>query len=55
MYAFHYDHIKSTYGNRVVLLLTNTDSLVYSIETDDLYDDIIINALVQDYTIPCIL
>ena len=37
-YEFHYNNIKSTYGNRVVLLMTDTDSLVYSIETDDLYD-----------------
>ena len=39
MYEFHYNHIKSTYGNRAALLMTDTDSLVYSIETDDLYDD----------------
>ena len=39
MYDFHYNHIKSTYGNRAVLLMTDTDSLVHSIETDDLYDD----------------
>ena len=38
-YEFHYNHIKLTYGNRAVLLMTDTDSLVYSIETDDLYDD----------------
>ena len=39
MYEFHYNHIKSTYGNRTALLMIDTDSLVYSIETDDLYDD----------------
>ena len=38
MYEFHFNHIKLTYGNRAVLM-TDTDSLVYSIETDDLYDD----------------
>ena len=36
MYEFHYNHIKSTYGNRAVLLMTDTDSLIYSIEIDDL-------------------
>ena len=40
MYEFHYNHIKSTYDNRAALLMTDTDSLVYSIETDDLYDDL---------------
>ena len=39
VYGFHYNHIKSTYGNRAVLFMTDTDSWVYSIETDDLYDD----------------
>ena len=39
MHEFHYNHIKSTYRNHAVLLMTDTDSLVYSIETDDLYDD----------------
>ena len=39
MYEFHHNHIKSTYGNRAALLMTDIDSLVYSIETGDLYDD----------------
>ena len=36
---FHYNHIKSTYGNLDVLLITDTDSLVYWIENNDLYGD----------------
>ena len=28
MYEFHYNHIKSTYGNRAALLMTDTDRLV---------------------------
>ena len=36
MYEIHHNHIKSTYGNRAVLLTTDTDSLVFSMETDDL-------------------
>ena len=39
MYNFHYNHLKSMYGNRAVLLMIDTDSLVYSIKTDNLYDD----------------
>jgi hypothetical protein len=48
MYEFHYNHIKSTYGNRAALLMTDTDSLVYSIETDDLYDDMCHNLDLYD-------
>ena len=40
MYRFHYDYIKQKYeGNKSQLLFTDTDSLVYSIKTDNLYDD----------------
>ena len=39
MNEFHFNHIKSTYGNRAVLLMADTDSLVYSIQIDDLDDD----------------
>ena len=40
MYEFHYDYIKPKYNNRVSLLYTDTDSLVYEIETEDFYKDI---------------
>jgi hypothetical protein len=39
MYKFHYDYIKEKYGNKARLLFTDTDSLTYHIETDDLYND----------------
>lgn len=39
MYEFHYDYIKAKYGNKARLLFTDTDSLTYHIETDDLYQD----------------
>lgn len=39
MYSFHYTQIKEMYGERVKLLFTDTDSLCYEIETDDLYED----------------
>ena len=48
MYKFHYNHIKSTYGSRAALLMIDTDSLVYSIETDDLYDDMCHNLELYD-------
>jgi hypothetical protein len=39
MYEFHYDYIKPKYGDKARLLMTDTDSLVYEIQTDDFYAD----------------
>ena len=39
VYDYHYNYIKSTYGNCAVIIMTDTYSLVYSIETDDLHND----------------
>ena len=40
MFYFHYNYIKPKYGNKVELLFTDTDSLMYEIETDDFYKDL---------------
>ena len=37
MYKFHYDYIKDKYGDKARLLFTDTDSLTYHIETEDVY------------------
>ena len=40
MYDFHYNYIKDIYGDRAQLLFTDTDSLMYEIQTEDFYVDI---------------
>ncbi|XP_072028310.1 uncharacterized protein [Amphiura filiformis] len=40
MYNFHYRYVKPKYGNRVKLCATDTDSLIYEIQTEDFYEDI---------------
>ena len=39
MYDFHYNYIKKKYSNRTRLLFTDTDSLTYEIEVEDVYED----------------
>ena len=39
MYEFHYDYITNKYGNKPRLLFTDTDSLMYEIKTEDVYED----------------
>lgn len=41
MFQFHYDFVKSTYGDKASLLFTDTDSLCYEIQIDDIYQDIL--------------
>ena len=40
MYKFHYNYIKTKYKNCAKLLFTDTDSLVYEIKTNDVYEDL---------------
>ena len=41
MYEFHYDYMIPKYGDRFKLCYMDTDSLIYSIKTEDFYSDIL--------------
>ena len=40
MYDFHYNYIKQKYEDKAKLLFTDTDSLMYEIQTENFYKDI---------------
>ena len=39
MYELHYDYIKKKYGDNWRLLFTDTDSLIYEIKTEYVYEN----------------
>ena len=47
---FHYDYIKNKYGNKSRLLFTDTASLMYEIETKNVYDDSYKNKEIFDFS-----
>ena len=40
MFDFHYNYFRQKYGEKAELLFTDTDSLMYLIQTEDFYQDI---------------
>ena len=40
MYEFNYQYIKNRYDNKSKLLFTETDSLMYKIKIENVYEDI---------------
>ena len=40
MYDFHYNYIKTKYGDKAKLLFTDTYAIAYEIRTKDFYKDI---------------
>ena len=49
MYEFHYDYVTNKYGNNSRLLLTDTDSLMHKIKTEDVYEDFSTNKEMFDF------
>ncbi|XP_048478608.1 uncharacterized protein LOC119690408 isoform X2 [Plutella xylostella] len=47
MYKFHYSYMKNKFNDRLKLMYTDTDSLIYHIQTENLYSDIKSN--LKDY------
>ena len=39
MFEFHHNYMKQKYGDKCELVYTDTDSFVYLVETDDLFQD----------------
>ena len=50
MYEFHYDYIKNKYDNKSKLLFTDTDSLIYDIKTDEVYEEFSSNKEMFDFS-----
>ena len=50
LYEFQYDHIKNKYVNKSRLLFTDTDSLMYELKTEDIYEDFSKNKEIFDFS-----
>src|SRR5436190_23313575 len=40
LYEFHYEYMVPRYGDKARIMYTDTDSLIYSVECADLYEDV---------------
>ena len=50
MYEHHYGYSKNKYGNKSRLLFIDTDSLMYEIEIENVYDDFSKNKEMFDFS-----
>ena len=51
IYEFNCDYIKIKYDNNAIVLFTDTDSLIYEIKTEDVYEDFSSNKEMLDLCI----
>ena len=50
MYDFWYNHIVAKYGTKAELIYTDTDSLLFRVETEDIYQDMLDNKERYDFS-----
>ena len=50
MYKFHYEHIKVKYQTDVQLCFSDTDSLLYEVQTEDIYRDMEMDKNLYDFS-----
>ncbi|KAF0710215.1 Uncharacterized protein FWK35_00029103, partial [Aphis craccivora] len=48
MYKYNYDVMRKHYGEKIELIYTDTDSLVYHLKADDFYKDLLENSNLMD-------
>ena len=48
MYDYFYNSLKKRYGDKLTLMATDTDSFIYYVETDDVYQDMLQNLHLYD-------
>ena len=50
MYQFWYDNLKNKYNNKVELIYTDTDSFIIQVETDNIYNDMLKDKNLYDFS-----
>ena len=50
MYNFYYRHLKELYKEDIQLLYTDTDSLLFNVKTENVYEDMKLNKKVYDFS-----
>lgn len=50
MYDFWHNKIKAKYGSKAQLCYTDTDSLLFEVETEDIYEDMRENSELYDFS-----
>ena len=50
MYEFHYDYIKNKYNDKSKLLFTETDSVMYEIKTEYVFEGFSRNKEIFDFS-----